>query len=94
MDYSKTANKLKGEILSFADDVSAGLTKPERRAVTEILFGMLTGGSCLVTEVSRGFIDSAKFTKVLQRLTRHLSKEGLGKRLQTNYLQKIKKKIR
>lgn len=94
MNYSKTANRLKREILSFANDISAGLTEPEKKAVTELLFGILTRGSCLVTEASRGFDDPAKFKKVLERLTRHLSKENLGKTIQQNYLNKVKRHIK
>jgi len=93
-NYSKTANRLKGEILSFADDISTGLTKPEKKAVTEILFGMLIRKTCLVTELSRGINEPAKFKKVLDRLTRHLSKDDLGNRLQSNYLQKVKRHIK
>ena len=94
MNYSKTANRLKGEIILFADRISNGLSKPEKKAVVELLFGILSGGSCLVTEVSRRLNDPVKFKKVLDRLTRHLSKEDFGKRLQLNYLQKVKRHIK
>ena len=94
MNYSKTASRLKCEIISFADRISNGLSKPEKKAVVELLFGILSGGSCLVTEVSRRLNDPVKFKKVLDRLTRHLSKEDFGKRLQLNYLQKVKRHIK
>ena len=94
MNYSKTAHRLKGEIISFANGICGGLTKPEKKAAVELLFGILIGGSCLVTEVSRRLNDPAKFKKVLERLTRHLSKEDFGNRLQLNYLQKVKRHIK
>ena len=72
MNYSKTASRLKCEIISFADRISNGLSKPEKKAVVELLFGILSGGSCLVTEVSRRLKDPVKFKKILDRLTRHL----------------------
>jgi hypothetical protein len=86
MNNSKTASILKGEILGFADNISAGLSKPEKKAVRELLLGMIGRGSCLVTEISRGFKDTVRFKKVLERLSRHLSKAGLGEKLQENYL--------
>lgn len=94
MNYNKTASRLKGEIILFADRISDGLSKPEKKAVAELLFGILSGGSCLVTEVSRRLDDPVKFKKVLDRLTRHLSKEDFGKRLQLNYLQKVRRHIK
>ena len=94
MNNSKTANKLKAEIVSFADRISEGLSKPQKRAVVELLFGILSSGSCIVTQVSRRLNDPVKFKKVLERLTRHLSKEDFGKQLQLNYLQKVKRHIK
>ena len=91
MNYSKTAYRLKGEIISFANGICGGLTKPEKKAAVELLFGILSGGSCLVTEISRRLNDPTKFKKVLERLTRHLSKEDFGERLQ---LQKVKRHIK
>ena len=94
MNNSKTANKLKAEIVSFAGRISEGLSKPQKRAVVELLFGILCSGSCIVTQVSRRLNDPVKFKKVLERLTRHLSKEDFGNRLQLNYLQKVKRHIK
>ena len=94
MNYSKTAHRLKGEIVSFANGICDGLSKPERKAVVELIFGILAGGSCLVTQISRRLDDPAKFKKVLDRLTRHLSKKDFGNQLQINYLQKVKRHVK
>ena len=94
MNNSKTASILKGEILGFADNISAGLSKPEKKAIRELLLGMIGRGSCLVTEISRGFKDTVRFKKVLERLSRHLSKPGLGEKLQLNYLNAVKRHIK
>lgn len=42
---------LKREILNFSNKISRNLSKPERKFTADITYGMLAGGSCLLTDI-------------------------------------------
>ena len=42
---------LKREILNFSKKISRTLSKPERKFAADMIYGMLAGGSCLLTDI-------------------------------------------
>lgn len=61
MAYS-TSNTytLKRKILSFSNKISKHLSKPEKKFVADISYGMLASGSCLLTDVADQLHESSK----------------------------------
>ena len=53
MHYAKTASKLRELILRFSGELSAGLPKPGRRFVGEMLYGLQARQSVRLTEIGR-----------------------------------------
>ena len=44
---------LKREILNFSNKISRTLSKLERKFTADMTYGMLAGGSCLLTELDK-----------------------------------------
>ena len=93
MAYS-TSNtySLKRKILTFTNKISKHLSKPEKKFVADITYGMLASGSCLLTDVADQLHESSKKINIVDRLSRHLDK-GTPAPAAVSYLQQVKKMV-
>lgn len=89
-NFTSNTYTLKRKILTFTDKISNRLPKPERKFVADITYGMLAGGSCLLTDVVDQLHEPSKKINVVDRLSRHLEK-GTPAAAAASYLQTIKK---
>ena len=81
---------LKREILNFSNKVSKTLSKPERKFAADMIYGMLAGGSCLLTDIVDQLHEPSKKINVVDRLSRHLA-EGTSQDALHSYLTLVKK---
>ena len=56
---------LKREILNFSNKISRTLSKLERKFTADMTYGMLAGGSCLLTELDK------ELTRIGHRFVRY-----------------------
>lgn len=52
-----------------------GQHKPDRKFTTDITYGMLAAGSCLLTDVVDQLHEDSKKINIVDRLSMHLDKE-------------------
>lgn len=83
---------MKREILTFLRKISGKLPKPDRKFTTDITYGMLASGSCLLTDVVDRLHEDSKKVNSVERLTRHLGK-GIPAKALRSYLATIRKWI-
>ena len=83
---------LKREILTFSNIISKNLSKPDRKFTADMTYGMLSSGSCLLTDVVDQLHEPAKKVNSVERLTRHLNK-GIPAKALNSYLSVIRKWI-
>lgn len=77
MEDSKLSAKLKSQISRFGARVGLGLKKPDRRFVTEMLYGIQAGKDVKVSNVARALNESIPLIKTEARLCRRLSQLDL-----------------
>jgi len=53
MDYAKTSQKLRAQIIRFSGELLAGLPKVARRAMAEMIYGIQALQSVRLTEIGR-----------------------------------------
>ena len=59
MSHSTTETfKMKREILNYSGKISDPLRKPERKFFADMLFGILSSGSCLLSEITQELHES------------------------------------
>ena len=80
---------LKREILNFSNKISNKLTKPTRKFIADITYGMLSANSCLLTDVVDQLHEDSKKVNIVERLTRHLNK-GIPNEALVSYLHTIR----
>lgn len=85
-----TTYTLKREILTFSNKISKKLPKPDRKFTADMTYGMLSAGSCLLTDIVDQLHENAKKVNSVERLTRHLNK-GIPCAALKSYLSTIRK---
>ena len=81
---------LKREILSFSNKISRKLSKPDKKFTSDMTYGMLASGSCLLTDIADQLHEDSKKVNSVECLTRHLNK-GTSKQALLSYLQTVRK---
>ena len=81
---------MKRKILTFIKKFSTQLSRPEKKFISDITYGMLASGSCLLTDIADQLHESTKKINTVDRLSRHLEK-GAPVSAVDSYLQVIKK---
>ena len=91
MTHSTTKTyTLKREILSFTNKISNKLSKPDKKFVADITYGMLASNSCLLTDVVDQLCENSKKVNSVERLSRHLYK-GTPREALHSYLHTVRK---
>ena len=89
-NFTSNTYTLKRKILTFSNKISRQLSKPDKKFVADITYGMLASGSCLLTDVVDQLHESSKKINIVDRLSRHLD-NGIPASAATSYLQQIRK---
>ena len=76
---------LKREILNFSNKISKNLSSPDRKLFADMTYGILTSGSCLLTDITDCLHETSKKVNSVERLTRHLNR-GVSSRASKAYL--------
>ena len=88
--FTSNTYQLKRKILNFANKISRKLTKPNRKFIADMTYGILASQSCLLTDIADHLHESSKKVNVVERLSRHLEK-GTSPLAAAAYLQQVKK---
>ena len=90
INSTTTTYTLKREILTFSNKISRLLSKPDKKFTADMTYGMLSSGSCLLTDIIDHLHEDTQKVNSVERLTRHLNKGVPGKALKS-YLSTIRK---
>lgn len=91
-NFTTNTYTLKREILNFSNKISKELSKPDRKFIADITYGMLASNSCLLTDISDQLHEDSKKVNTVERLTRHLN-NGIPKKALISYLRNVRKWI-
>lgn len=89
-NYNTMASNLKRGILRFSEKISKGLSRPEYKFVSQMMYGLLCSQSCHLSKIGRALDESIKLKKTIERLSRNLSEFTGGLQLFENYIKKVK----
>ncbi|MEE8122825.1 MAG: hypothetical protein V3T93_01825 [Alphaproteobacteria bacterium] len=77
----RTASKMRAHLDDFSGKLSAGLSKPARRFVSEALYGIAARGSVQLSEIGRALGETIALIKTETRLSRNLDRPELREHL-------------
>lgn len=84
-DYSKFAYQMKRSILNFSSTLSLGFSRPAKKFINCMLYGILASNSVLISEISRNLHEDISLKKTHERLSRNLQNFNQRKTLLNNY---------
>jgi len=91
--YTTLSSNLKRAVLSFSERISTGLTRPEFKFISQMIYGMLCSQSCLLSEVARALNEPVLLKKTIERLSVRLRVFSKGELLFSNYIKKVKQSV-
>lgn len=94
MQYSKIAGRIRTQIRKFSGELSAGISKPAGRFVTEAIYGIGARQSVMLSEIARSLNEDITFKKTEDRLSREINRRGLGESVENNLLSIASGRIR
>ena len=90
VNFTSNTYQMKREILTFSNKISRNLSKPDRKFIADMTYGMLASESCLLTDVVDQLHEDTKKVNSVERLTKHLNK-GVSDTAVKSYLKTIRK---
>ncbi len=89
MNYSTLGQNLKRRIYRFCGCISNGLSRPVKKFIMCMIFGLLSSQSCYLTEIARKLKESIPLNKTVERLSRNLMNFDGAEALREQYLQSV-----
>jgi len=87
MYNNKTASRLREKISQFSGVLSSDLCKTARKFVSEAIYGIQAKQTVILSQIGRSLSEATSLKKVEERLSRQLSRPGLGESLQKRLLE-------
>lgn len=94
-NFTTNCYEMKREIANFSKKMSKNLSKPTKKFVMDLQYGISKGGSCLVSDIARALNDNIKLKNVIERICDNLANLGDEEKetIEENYLNEVKKYI-
>jgi len=86
MQHSKIGSRLKAQLTRFSSELTAGLRKPLRNLVGEMLFGIQASQDVKLSNIARSLQEAIPLLKTEDRLSRNLHAEELETHLRQGLL--------
>jgi len=90
-NYSTLGHNLKRGVLSFCGKISGGFYRPAQKFIAEMVYGLLAGRSCFLTDIARKLNEEIALDKSVERLSRNLMNFDGADRLAENYFRQVRK---
>jgi hypothetical protein len=91
---NKILSETKERIDKFAIKVATRISRPRKKFLRQMIYGMQAAMDVKISDISRGLCEKIKLIKTENRLTRHLATEDLTDILNGNLLKESGKRIR
>jgi len=93
MQSSRVAEKLRAQIHQFLGILSPPFSKPKRKFLEQMLFGISASQDCKLSQVARVLGEGILLKKTEERLSRHLATPQLGAQVQQQIVAHAAKRV-
>jgi len=90
VNYSALGSNLKRDIFNFCTKLSKGFSRPAQKFIMAMVYGLLAGRSCHLTEIARKLNESIALDKTVERLSRNLMNFDMEEELKEKYYETVK----
>jgi len=89
-NYSTLGSNLKRGVFRFCGKIWGGFYRPTQKFILDMIYGLISGQSCYLTEISRKLKEDIALDKTVERLSRNLMNFDGADKLTENYFNAIK----
>ena len=89
-NYSTLGHNLKRGIFNFCEKVATGLHRPVQKFIADMVYGLISGKSCHLTEMARKLNENIALDKTVERLSRNLMNFDGERTATENYMNTVK----
>jgi len=89
--YNTLGHNLKRGIWGFCGKISKEFYRPVQKFIFDMIYGLIAGKSCYLTEIARKLHENIALDKTVERLSRNLMTFDGGEALHEHYFQTVKK---
>ena len=93
INYSKLGYQCKREIRTFCEKIGKGIKRPGYKLICNMLYGLMEGQSCHLTEIARSLKEGITLKKTVERISNGLAGFAQGSLLMDNYVQVVKTSV-
>ena len=94
INYNRLSYELKRNITRYSEKISNGLTRPQFKFITQMLYGLLEGKKAHLSEIARSLKEDITLKKTIERLSRNLNSFNSGDCIMDNYMKLAKSCIK
>lgn len=87
------SEKVKSEIKKFTQRITPGLSKPRKRFISQMLFGIQAARDIKLSNIARSLDEDIRLIKTENRLSRNAQSEDLTPRINEELLKEVKRRI-
>jgi len=88
------ASNMKRSVLTFAGHISKGLTKPLKKFINDMIYGMMVSQDVKLTKIAESLKEESKLKYTEERLRRNINDFEQGEVIADNYMKQVVKKCR
>lgn len=92
-DDTRISEKVKSEIKHFAQIITQGLSKPKKKFIHQMLFGIQASRDIKLSNIARSLSEEIKLIKTENRLSRNAQKEDLTVRFNESIIKRAAKRV-
>lgn len=92
-DNSTISEKVKREIERFTQRITQGLSKPKRRFISQMIFGIQASRDIKLSNIARSLEEDIKLIKTENRLSRNAQNQDLSQKLNAELIETSAKRI-
>ena len=91
---TRLSGKLQEKIKRFSQKVTRGFNKPDRKWVSEVIYGILKSKDVKLTNIGRALKEDTRLKHTEKRLSRNLIKKDISYEIMDSYIPTVVGKIR
>lgn len=92
-DDSRISEKVKLEIERFSQIITEGLTKPKKKFISQMLFGIQASRDIKLSNIARSLSEDIKLIKTENRLSRNTQSQDLTMRFNKDIIKRASKRV-
>ena len=86
MNINRLSKKVREQMVVFQEIALDGITKPKKKFVDQMLYGIISSKTVLISKISRSLKEPIKLIKTENRLCRNLGDGKIGKLIQNGII--------